>query len=345
MGAGRIDRALRVICGPTAAGKSAVAMALAAETGATIISADARHLYRGFDVGTAKPSRDERARVPHIGLDVAEPGERWSAGRWATAAAGWLAGLASQGREALVAGGTGFYVQALVAPLHESPPLDPGGRAALDAVIGPLPLGELRRWCAALDPARAHLGRTQLLRAIETVLLSGRRLSDAHASVPAAPPRAARYLVVDPGRQLSSRIEARVDAMLAGGWVDEVRRLLALVPPTAPAWTACGYRALQQYVLGEVTLADARESIIVATRQYAKRQRTWLRHQLDAARVTRIDPTDPSHLDVARAWWHDDEAGTAGNAPAGVPHDAARQAPPNASWNASPGAAAGARPA
>ena len=302
-------RALRVIVGPTAAGKSSVAMALAMEHGATIISADARQLYRGFDIGTAKPVPGDRARVPHLGLDLADPAERWSASRWAAAADGWIGEIAAAGGEAVVVGGTGFYVQALVMPLADAPPLDPAARLALDAAVGPLPIAELRRWCAALDPARAHLGRTQLLRAIETALLAGRRLSDAHALRPRTASRAARYLVVDPGDRLSSRIEARVDAMLAGGWIEEVRQLVAHVPSDAPAWNACGYGALRQYVLGTQSLAVARQAIIVATRQYAKRQRTWLRHQLAAARITRIDPSDPRHLDAARAWWRHEPPG------------------------------------
>ena len=295
---------LRVICGPTAAGKSGLALSLAAAQGATIISADARQLYRGFDIGTAKAGPDDRARVPHLGIDLAAPGERWSASRWAAAAEGWLRELELAQREVVVVGGTGFYVQALVRPLAEAPALDPGARAAVDAAIGHLPVPELRRWCRALDPARSHLGRTQLLRAIETALLAGRRLSDVHAAQPSLRARPARYLVVDPGDRLSARIEARVDAMLAGGWVEEARALMTHVPAEAPAWNACGYGALRQYLLGTMTRAAARQAIVVATRQYAKRQRTWLRHQLDAAQVTRIDPSDPHHLDAARAWWH-----------------------------------------
>ena len=294
---------VRVICGPTAAGKSAMAMALAERAGATIISADARQIYRGFDIGTAKPGAADRARVPHLGVDVADPAERWSASRWAASAAGWLDELATTGREAVVVGGTGFYVQALVTPLAAAPALDAAARTALDVEIGRLPLDEMRRWCAALDPARAHLGRTQLLRAIETALLTGTRLSDAHAASPRTPVRVPRYLVIDPGDALSARIEARVDGMLAGGWVDEVRSLMAQVPTDAPAWNACGYGALREHVLGQRSAADVRQAIIVATRQYAKRQRTWLRHQLGTAPVTRIDPADPRHLDAAWAWW------------------------------------------
>jgi tRNA dimethylallyltransferase len=293
---------LRVICGPTGAGKSAIAMHLAGRFGAEIVSADSRQVYRGFDIGTAKPSPDERARVRHHGIDVAGPTERYSANAWARGAEQWISGIAARGRRALVVGGTGFYVQALVAPLFPAPALDPGARARLDTELAALPVDELRRWCRALDPARAGFGRTQLLRAIETALLTGRRLSDLHAAAPRRA-RPVRYLLVDPGAALARWIEGRVDGMFAAGWADEARTLDRTVPPDAPAWNACGYRDVVRLARGDVSSAAAREAVVISTRQYAKRQRTWFRHQLTAAAVTRCDPTDPQHLDVAAAWW------------------------------------------
>ncbi|MBI1809517.1 MAG: hypothetical protein HYR75_06410 [Gemmatimonadetes bacterium] len=196
---------LRIVCGPTAAGKSAIAMALAERHGLTIVSADSRQLYRGFDIGTAKPSAADQSRVPHRGIDVADPSERWSAARWSDDATRWIddAGAA----KALVVGGTGFYLRALVAPLFETPPLDAAARAALEPRLAALPLDALRRWCAELDPPLAHLGRTQLLRAIEVALLTGRRLSDLQRER-ARPPRfRARWLLIDPGPALASHIE------------------------------------------------------------------------------------------------------------------------------------------
>lgn len=297
---------LRVICGPTAAGKSAIAMRLAERFGADIVSADSRHIYRGFDIGTAKPTPADRARVPHHGVDVVEPTVRYSASAWATGAEAWMAGIAARGRQSLVVGGTGFYVQALVAPLFPAPTIDSDARARLDAALAALPLAELRRWCRALDPARAALGRTQLLRALETALLTGTRLSDLHAAAPRIV-RRARYLVVDPGAALAAWIEGRVDRMLAAGWVDEVRALERVVPADAPAWKACGYRDVIRVAHGELSADAARQAIVVATRQYAKRQRTWFRHQLHTAAVTRCDPTEPRHLEVAAAWWQQGE--------------------------------------
>jgi tRNA dimethylallyltransferase len=304
------DEPLRVVAGPTAAGKSALALDLAERFGGTIVSADSRQIYRGFDVGTAKPTAAELARAPHRGVDVADPRERWSAARWAADAAGWIAEAEAAGRTPVVVGGTGLYVRALVAPLFDAPPLDEERRARLAAALDPMSTEELRRWVRALDPARAHLGRTQLLRAAETALLAGVRISDLHVSRARRGGVRARYLVVDPGREvLRERIARRVDAMLAGGWADEVRRLLATVPPDAPAWNASGYGAVREWVEGRCTAAAARERVIVETRRYAKRQRTWLRHQLAADDVTVVDPTAPDARERAARWWAGGDAG------------------------------------
>jgi tRNA dimethylallyltransferase len=165
---------IRVICGPTAAGKSEIALRLALEYSATIISADSRQIYRGFDIGTAKPGAAERRTVPHRGIDVADPTERYSASAWAEGARGWIAEGESAHRVPLIAGGTGFYIRALFEPLFEAPRLDAARRRALETAMNELPLGELRRWCSSLDPAKSHLGRVQLSRAIETALLTGR---------------------------------------------------------------------------------------------------------------------------------------------------------------------------
>ena len=296
---------LRAICGPTAAGKSALALRLAERVGAAIVSADSRQLYRGFDVGTAKPSAEERARVPHFGVDVAEPTERWSAARWADACDGWIAEADAMGRAPLLVGGTGFYLRALAEPLFEEPPLDATRREALAVWLEGMPLSELRRWVTLVDPARAHLQRTQLARALEVALLTGHRLSDWHARAARPARHALRYLVVDPGPVLADRIAGRTDAMLAAGWVDEVRALMDRVPPDAIAWKASGYDAVRRHLLGELTLAETRELVVIETRQYAKRQRTWFRHQLPPSAVLRVNPDDPDADAIAAAWWCD----------------------------------------
>lgn len=293
---------ISVVCGPTAAGKSIVTLALARRHPITIIVADSRQIYRGFDIGTAKPDATEQAAVPHRGIDLAEPTERYSAAAWAERADRWIEEARAAGRIPVVVGGTGFYLRALFEPLFDEPELDAHARRQLETVLAPLSLDELRRWCLALDPERAHLGRAQLLRAIEVAIISGQRLSDLHRLRARPARRLARYLVVDPGPALAGRIEARLDAMLDGGWVDEVRGLIGSVPANAPAWKATGYRAVRELVDGTIDRAVARQRILIATRQYAKRQRTWLRHQIDESVVTRLDPADPAAAALAERW-------------------------------------------
>jgi tRNA dimethylallyltransferase len=314
-------RTLAAVVGPTAAGKSALALALAERVGAAVLSADSRQLYRGFDVGTAKPAAAERARAPHFGVDVAAPDDRWSAARWADACTAWVAECDRRGFAPLVVGGTGLYVRALAEPLFDEPPLDPARRAALARVLGAMPTDALRRWVRVLDPARAALQRTQLVRAVEVALLTGERISALQARR-ARPPRfAVRYLVVDPGPVLAERIAGRVDRMLAAGWLDEVARLAARVPRDAPAWRSTGYDVWRAHLEGALPFAAARERVVVATRQYAKRQRTWFRHQLGGAPVVRLDPDAPGALDLALAWWRGAEAAAAPGAAPDTPHE------------------------
>src|SRR5512143_1841122 len=193
---------IRVICGPTAAGKSTIALWLAERDAGTIISADSRQIYRGFDIGTAKPTAEERARVPHRGIDVVEPTERYSAAAWAEAGGVWIEEARGGGRMPIVVGGTGLYLRALFDGLFAEPASDPAKRQELERVLTTLHVDELRRWTTALDPARAHLGRTQLLRAIEIALLTGHRVSELHRDRATAPRWRPRYLVVDPGTAL-----------------------------------------------------------------------------------------------------------------------------------------------
>jgi tRNA dimethylallyltransferase len=261
-------------------------------------------VYRGFDIGTAKPDATARARVPHEGLDVADPGERYNAARWAASAAAWIDVARAAGRRVVVVGGTGLYLRALFAPFFVEPAMDPERRRALAAELDAMPTDALRRWCRSLDPARAGFGRTQLLRAIEVALLTGQRITDLHRSALRPPACAARYLLVDPGPALAGRIEQRVDDMLARGWADEVRALVDRVPPGAPAWNATGYRSIRRLVDGQSRLDAARMEVVIATRQYAKRQRTWFRHQLPPEEVQRLDLSAPDGRSRALDWWN-----------------------------------------
>lgn len=298
---------LRIIAGPTGAGKSALAMALARRSGARIISADSRQIYRGFDIGTAKPTPDDQRSVPHAGLDVAEPTERWNAARWAAAARHWLAEDAAMGRSSIVVGGTGLWLQALVRPLADEPPMDPHRRDEVQRALAALSTTELRAMVERLDAPRAEFGRVQLMRAAEVALVTGERLSDWHARGSTLPPLPARWLIVDPGPALADRLDARRATMLAAGWLDEVRALTATVPEDAPAWNACGYREIRDVVYGRRSLDEAVEALRISTRQYAKRQRTWFRHQLDdVGPVMRLDPTAADAATVADRWFSED---------------------------------------
>jgi tRNA dimethylallyltransferase len=297
------ENRIRVVCGPTAAGKSAIATALAIEYTATLISADSRQIYRGFDIGTAKPATSELKAVPHRGIDVADPTERYSASDWAASANQWIDEARQSERVPIIVGGTGFYIKALFEPLFEAPEVDQAKRLAFEKFVEPMSLGDLRRWCEMLDPDRSHLGRSQLIRAIETALLTGYRISELHESRARVAAHAPAYLIVDPGDELADRIEKRVDAMFDAGWLNEVSNLDQAVPEDAPAWKASGYGTMRRVARGELDLSSARERIIIETRQYAKRQRTWFRHQLGDAPVTRVDPSRADWEATVQRWW------------------------------------------
>ena len=221
---------LPVITGCTSAGKSALAFAIAARHPVVIVSADSRQIYRRFDIGTAKPSAADQAAVPHAMIDVAEPDERFNAARWADLAEHAVRDALATARMPLVVGGTGLYLRALFEPLFHEPQLDPAARAALEQELATRSTEALRRWVQQLDPPRAHLGRTQLLRAAEVALLTGTPISTWHSEARRPARFAARYLVADAGAALGPRIAARVDDMFRAGWIDEVRALAQSVP-------------------------------------------------------------------------------------------------------------------
>jgi len=197
----------------------------------------------------------------------------------------------------------------LFTPLFEETGIDPAERSAVRELLSTMSAEEVKRWAEALDPPRAALGRAQRERAIEVALITGRRISELHVERPrattlTAPPR---YLVIDPGISLTDAISFRVDAMLATGWLDEVRSLAEHVASDARAWTATGYDTMRRVVAGELTLEQGRELVIISTRQYAKRQRTWFRHQLAGERVMVLNPRDMDAFERAEAWFNDEE--------------------------------------
>src|SRR3989441_7127680 len=300
-----------VIVGPTAVGKTAVAAAWAECEPITVVSADARQVYRGLDIGTAKPSGALLARVPHLGLDIVEPGERYSAGRFARDAVQWLGQIRGAGRQPVVVGGTGLYVRALAEGLFHEPPLDPARRERLRAWTAELTPARLAHWAARLDRRFAGGGRQRAGRAGEVAVRTGRGLSwwQEHARETGAM-RPWYIQLTLPRDALHRRIAQRVDEMLAGGLVEEVRRLLAAgVAPHAPGLDGGGDREVAAMLAGRLPERDLREAIVVATRRYAKRQETWFRNQLrggsgsgmrDAGGVWTLDASEPPATLAAR---------------------------------------------
>jgi len=271
-----------VLVGPTAVGKTAVAAAWASLEPITVVSADARQVYRGLDVGTAKPPAELLARLPHEGLDVVDPGQSYSAGRFARDAAGWIAAARAAGRQPVVVGGTGFYVRALADGLFREPPLDPVDRAALRTYASALPPAELARWAARLDRRFPGGGRQRAARAVEVALLTGRALSWWQREAREGGALRPWYVVLTVPRDvLHRRIAARARAMIAAGLVEEVEALLARgVDARAAGLDAVGYREVVAMLAGRLPRSDLVEAVTIATRQYAKRQETWFRHQL-----------------------------------------------------------------
>lgn len=283
-----------VLVGPTGVGKTATAVALAASIPITVISADARQLYRGLDIGTAKPDRATLARVPHRGLDLVDPGERYSAGRFARDASGWIAEARAAGRQPIVVGGTGLYIRALAEGLFREPPFDPERREQLRAWSESLEGADLVRWAGRLDPRFPGGGRQRAARAVEVALLTGHALSwwqrEARESGTLRP----WYIhLTVPREVLHRRLAMRVDQMLAAGFVAEVRRVLeAGVPPDAAGLDGVGYREVVAMLNRQLSESVLRDAILVSTRRYAKRQETWFRNQLRDAQVWTIDTAD-----------------------------------------------------
>jgi tRNA dimethylallyltransferase len=298
-----------VVTGPTATGKTAVAVAVAERLGGEIVSMDSRQLYRGMDIGTAKPPPEERRSVPHHGFDLIHPGQRFNAGRFAAFALHTIAAIRQRGAVPILAGGTGFFLRALTHPLFGEPPLEEGRKEALKGLLARMPLPELVRWAGRLDPvARVRPSdRQRLARVVEVALLSGRPLSWWHRHAdPREPAIDPLIFVLDlPRDELVRRIDRRVDAMAAAGLVAEVKGLLdAGWNADDPGFNTTGYIELVPYLRGECTLEEALDRVRIATRRYARRQQTWFRRQLPpgAVRHDAARPVDELASTIAEAW-------------------------------------------
>lgn len=305
-GASAAPPVVPVMVGPTAVGKTAVALALAERWPMEVVSADSRQVYRRLDIGTAKPTARELARVAHHGLDRVEPGERYSAGRFAREAAGWIAEVRGRGRLPVVVGGTGLYVRALAEGLFAEPPLDAERRRALDRWLDALPSLDLVRFAGRLDPAFAGGGRQRAVRTAGVALLTGRPLSAWQREARAQGAIRPWYVVLTvPRPVLHQRIQRRAVEMVQRGLIEEVAAVLAEGHPAhAPGLDGVGIREAVEYLHGQRSRDSVAEAVAIATRQYAKRQETWFRHQLGGP-VLALDATrGPDELAdrIAAAW-------------------------------------------
>jgi tRNA dimethylallyltransferase len=289
-----------LIAGPTASGKSALALRLAQEIGAEIVGADALQLYRDIPVLSATPSGAERAMVPHHLVGMADAADGWSVGRWLRAAREVLDEIAARNRPAVVVGGTGLYFRALTQGLAEVPPVPATMREQGEAAYAELGETAFREQLAKVDPAAAARispgDRQRLVRAWEIHAVTGRALSDWQADNEGALPADSwRAVAIEPEREaLYARCDARFEAMMALGALDEVKALAARdLSPTLPALKAVGYPELAAHLRGELLLPQATSAAQRETRRYAKRQSTWLRGQMaDWPRIDSLAPDE-----------------------------------------------------
>lgn len=271
------------LVGPTGTGKSELALALAERVDAEIVNCDSRQIYRGLDIGSAKPSADIRRQVPHHLFDVAAPDQPFDCARYAEMARSVLTDIGERGRIALVVGGTGLYLKALRFGLFAGPPRDDELRRELAAEESARP-GSLHRALGAVDPvaaARLHPhDHPRLIRALEVYRLTGAPLSQWHAAHRFAGGELPMAVV---GMRLQrpllyARLDSRCNAMVESGLVDEVRGLLAAgYSPALPSLQSIGYREVASYLAGELDLTAAVDAMARATRRFAKRQMTWFR--------------------------------------------------------------------
>jgi tRNA dimethylallyltransferase len=292
---------LIAVAGPTASGKSALAMRIARARPAEIVSCDSLQVYRGLDVGSAKPGLLDRAAVPHHLIDVVDPDQDFSAADYGRRARQAVAEIQARGRVPIVAGGTGLYLRALLHGLFEGPARDEPLRRRLSAMADRHGDARLHRILARVDPESARRiearDRVRVVRALEVYRATGRPIGEHHrAGAGPLPEFETLVLVLDPGRErLRTAVEERTDAMMAGGLIEETRRLLERYPGARPL-DAIGYRQAAAVVRGALAVDQARRDIVVETMRYAKRQRTWFRHQETATWFADAEPAEDAAL-------------------------------------------------
>lgn len=294
-----------VILGPTASGKTAVALEVARRIGAEILSVDSMQVYRGMDVGTAKPTLAERSAIPHHGIDLVEPNDTFTVARFVKFADPTIAGAAARGVPLIATGGTPLYYKALFEGLFEGPGADEGIRSRLRE----LPNEELQRMLTAVDPvaaARIHVPDTKrLIRALEVYELTGKPISSFQTEWTAPTPRhQASWFGLNWDREaLNRRINARTKAMIADGWVGETAELLQRFGTlSGTAGEATGYAELAEHLTGKLSLDDAIEHIKIATRQLARRQMKWFRRFANVHWLAGDRPAEENAREIVRLW-------------------------------------------
>jgi tRNA dimethylallyltransferase len=273
------------LAGPTAVGKSEIALQLAEQIGGEIISVDSMQVYRGLDIGTAKPSPADRARVPHHLIDICELTESFDAAQFVRLAQKAVEEIQSRGRVPVFCGGTGLYFKAFLSGLGEAPSANPGLRAELET----LPFEALLRELRERDPEAYEKIDKQnprrVIRAVEVIRLTGKKFSEQRAewkSAVQSPHSKVFFCFTRQPADLHARINIRVDEMFRRGLVDETRELLQRgLEQNQTAMQAIGYRQVVEHLHGERSLAETIEQVKIRTRQFAKRQLTWFRRQLD----------------------------------------------------------------
>jgi tRNA dimethylallyltransferase len=301
---------LVVLVGPTAVGKSELAVQLALRLGGEIVSADSRQFYRGMDIGTAKPTPEERRLVPHHLIDVADPDEVWSLATFQQAARGAIVAIHARHKLPLLVGGTGQYVRA-VAHGWEIPPVAPFPklRQALEAWAGEVSPAGLHARLAVVDPSAAagidprNLRRT--IRALEVIFSTGRPFSAQRQSGP-SPFRLFMVGLSRPRPELYAQIDARIQSMFAAGFVDEVRRLLALgYSPSLPTLSAIGYREVVACLRGEISMEEAVTLMKRRTRDYVRRQANWFRQDDPEIHWYQAGPEAVDVIETAIKTWRE----------------------------------------
>ncbi len=299
------------ITGPTTSGKTQLSITVAEALNGEIICMDSRQVYRGMDIGTDKVSAEHRNRVPHHGLDRRDPDEFYSAGQFGRDARRCIEEISRREQIPILVGGTGLFLRSLTHPIFKQPDIDAARLEALRAFMAKQPTTELVRWVGALDSSRTEFAREggpqRLGRTIEVALLTGRALSWWHEQgEPDQEPLNGLIVVLDKKpEELDRCIDARVTRMAADGLVDEVKRLLEKgYGPEDPGMSGTGYREVAAYLGGDMTLEEALDRMRSQTRQYARRQLTWFRHQLpkDAIHIDTSQPVETQAAEVVAAW-------------------------------------------